>query len=66
MKKVIATSSNFIANYLHLIVIIIASFYTQPLAAQPVPIISHWRQVKGYPHWWKIRCGIDLKRKSNL
>jgi hypothetical protein len=28
--------------------------------------LSHWRQVKGYPHWWKIRCGIDLKRKSNL
>jgi hypothetical protein len=40
MKKVIATSSNFLANYLHLIVIIISSFCCQPVAAQPVPIIS--------------------------
>jgi hypothetical protein len=44
MKKVIATSSNFLANYLHLIVIIISSFCCQPVAAKDSTYTNYLQQ----------------------
>jgi hypothetical protein len=44
MKKVIAASSNFLANYLHLIVIIISIFYCQPVAAQDSTYTNYLQQ----------------------
>jgi hypothetical protein len=39
MKKVIVNSSNFLANQLHVLLIIISSFFVQTIAAQPAATI---------------------------
>jgi hypothetical protein len=50
MKKVIVNSSNFLANQLHVLLIIMSSFFVQTVAAQPVRSMS---EDSGYTNYLK-------------